>query len=309
MEVSILNEREQVFKGSSQISAPLQNFTELKEREVSYYKSSDEALKCDDFVDMYEEDYVEVDEVGINIPAVSKCPTKYFAVEALFGELEHEYQKEKAQENLGVKNILNGIEVLVKNLQNQILTLQKQALTDIVISEETIQEQQYQGYKVLKNVDVTVTSIGNSAFKDCEQLETFICRTTTPPSLGSNVFTNTNSQLAIYVPISNLAAYKTNWSAYKDIIVPMNYYTTLGIFPYTGTFIESGFLQLYAKKEGKNVEVTWEIISGSGTITNEGMLKPDSSISPITVRATMKDGTYLESTYIPGVSTINELEE
>ena len=102
MEVSILNEREQVFKGSSQISAPLQNFTELKEREVSYYKSSDEAPKCDDFVDMYEEDYVLEDEIGINLPLVSKCPTKYFAVENLFGELEHTYQKEKALKNLGI---------------------------------------------------------------------------------------------------------------------------------------------------------------------------------------------------------------
>lgn len=197
----------------------------------------------------------------------------------------------------------------IQFLQNQILILQKQALTDIVISEGTIQEQQYQGYKVLKSADVTVTSIGNFAFKDCVQLETFICRTTTPPSLGSDVFTNTNLQLAIYVPTNNLDTYKTNWSDYKDIIVPMNYYTTLGIFPYTGTFIESEFLQLYAKKEGKNVEVTWEIISGLGTITNEGILKPGSSSSPITVRATMKDGTYLESTYTPGASEINELEE
>lgn len=109
MEVSILNEREQVFKGSSQISAPLQNFTELKEREVSYYKSSDEAPKCDDFVDMYEEDYVEVDEVGINIPAISKCPTKYFAVEALLGELETPYQKQIALANLGIDEILEQL--------------------------------------------------------------------------------------------------------------------------------------------------------------------------------------------------------
>lgn len=308
MEVSILSEREQVYRSSD--TPTIEKKVEIPaEREVSYYKSSDPKADCDNFVDMYEEDYVLEDEIGINLPLVSKCPTKYFAVENLFGELEHVYQKEKAQENLGIKHILNGVELLVKDLQNQILTLQKQALTDIVISEGIIQEQQYQGYKVLKSVDATVTSIGNSAFKDCAQLETFICRTTTPPSLGSDVFTNTNSQLAIYVPTSNLATYKTNWSVYKDIIVPMNYYTTLGIFPYTGTFIESGFLQLYAKKEGKNVEVTWEIISGSGTITNEGILRPGSSNSPITVRATMKDGTYLESIYTPGVSVINELEE
>ena len=63
------------------------------------------------------------------------------------------------------------------------------------------------------------THIGHRAFSYCGQLATFICRATTPPTLQTNVFLNTNSTFKIYVPYSAddsiLNAYKeaSNWSA------------------------------------------------------------------------------------------------
>lgn len=107
MEVNILTEREQVYRGSG---TPIEIKVEMPtEREVSYYKSSDPKADCDNFVDMYEEDCLVEDEIGINIPVVSKCPAKYFAVAKLLGELESDEQREKVQENLGIKDTLENL--------------------------------------------------------------------------------------------------------------------------------------------------------------------------------------------------------
>lgn len=75
MEVNILNEREQVYR-SSDAPKLLKEITELTERETVYYKSSDPKADCDNFVDMYEEDYIVEEDIGINIPNVEKCPSK-----------------------------------------------------------------------------------------------------------------------------------------------------------------------------------------------------------------------------------------
>ncbi len=75
MEVNILNEREQVYR-SSDAPKPIKKITELTERETVYYKSSDPKADCDNFVDMYEEDYIVEEDIGINIPNVAKCPSK-----------------------------------------------------------------------------------------------------------------------------------------------------------------------------------------------------------------------------------------
>ena len=75
----------------------------------------------------------------------------------------------------------------------------------------------------------TLTNIGNYAFKDCSSLVTFICNATTPPTLASEVFTNTpiaSKTGTIYVPDDSVDAYKgaTNWSTYADIIKPLSEY-------------------------------------------------------------------------------------
>ena len=58
-----------------------------------------------------------------------------------------------------------------------------------------------------------VTSIGSSAFSGCTGLTSVTIEAETPPTLGSDVFYNTNN-CPIYVPCGTLDAYKTAWSAY-----------------------------------------------------------------------------------------------
>lgn len=67
----------------------------------------------------------------------------------------------------------------------------------------------------------TITSIGNEAFRDCGSLYTVTCLATTPPTLGTNVFTSTNVNLKIYVPQSAVDAYKSAWSNYSSKINPI----------------------------------------------------------------------------------------
>lgn len=72
----------------------------------------------------------------------------------------------------------------------------------------------------------TLTSIGAHTFRYDTALETVICEATTPPTLGTNAFANTNSTFLIYVPDESVEAYKTatNWSAFASRIYPMSIY-------------------------------------------------------------------------------------
>ena len=67
----------------------------------------------------------------------------------------------------------------------------------------------------------SVTSIGNDAFLGCFKLSTVKVEAKTPPSLGTNVFSNTG--LKIQVPRDSVKDYKIaeDWSAYKiEAITP-----------------------------------------------------------------------------------------
>ena len=65
-----------------------------------------------------------------------------------------------------------------------------------------------------------VTNIGNSAFSSCYSLRQVHLLPTTPPTLGTGVFSNINSNCIIYVPQGSLSAYQsaTNWSTYASRI-------------------------------------------------------------------------------------------
>ena len=65
----------------------------------------------------------------------------------------------------------------------------------------------------------SVTSIGYSAFSNCSKLTSVTIQATTPPSLGSSVFSSTNN-CPIYVPAESVDRYKaaTNWSSLADRI-------------------------------------------------------------------------------------------
>ena len=67
----------------------------------------------------------------------------------------------------------------------------------------------------------SVTSISDRAFNQCSGLTSVTIQATTPPSLASaNAFTNTGTNLIIYVPAESLETYKTtgNWVTYADRI-------------------------------------------------------------------------------------------
>ena len=63
----------------------------------------------------------------------------------------------------------------------------------------------------------SVTSIGSGAFTYCSGLTSITVEATTPPTLGSSAFINTNN-CPIYVPCESVDAYKAAWSAYESRI-------------------------------------------------------------------------------------------
>ena len=78
----------------------------------------------------------------------------------------------------------------------------------------------------LTSIDIpnSVTTIGNGAFQRCRRLTNITVEAVTPPTLGSNAFDNTSSNLVIYVPDESVDAYKTanRWSSYASIIKPIS---------------------------------------------------------------------------------------
>lgn len=69
----------------------------------------------------------------------------------------------------------------------------------------------------------TVTVIGNDAFRECSGLYTVRIHALTPPTLGSNVFLNVNTNFKILVPPSAVDTYKqaSGWSTYASKIYPI----------------------------------------------------------------------------------------
>lgn len=61
-------------------------------------------------------------------------------------------------------------------------------------------------------------------FRGCTSLRTIVCRSATPPSLGSSIIPTTVTH--IYVPDDSVSAYKTatGWSAYASVIFPLSQY-------------------------------------------------------------------------------------
>lgn len=68
-----------------------------------------------------------------------------------------------------------------------------------------------------------VTTIGSTAFSNCTSLTSVTINATTPPTLKTNVFSNTNN-CPIYVPAESVDAYKaaSGWSTYASRIKAIN---------------------------------------------------------------------------------------
>ena len=54
----------------------------------------------------------------------------------------------------------------------------------------------------------SVNSIGNNAFSHCSSLSSVTVEATTPPTLGSDAFSNNASGRKIYVPSASVSAYQ-----------------------------------------------------------------------------------------------------
>ena len=99
------------------------------------------------------------------------------------------------------------------------------SLTSIVIGDSvtSIGSETFLGCSSLINITIpyNVTRIGHSTFKDCTSLVAVYCKSTTPPSGGSDIFSNNAPGRTIYVPRNSLDAYKSDidWSKYANAII------------------------------------------------------------------------------------------
>jgi hypothetical protein len=79
----------------------------------------------------------------------------------------------------------------------------------------------FKGCSSLTSITIpsSVTSIGDDAFYDCSNLKDFYFAAKTPPTLGSDVFSNSGIT-NIYVPTASVSAYKSasGWSKYASMI-------------------------------------------------------------------------------------------
>ena len=77
----------------------------------------------------------------------------------------------------------------------------------------------YNTYMLSVTIGDRITSIGDSAFYSCQKLTSVTCLATTPPTLGSNAFTDTGD-CPFYVPAESVEAYKTanGWNKYASRI-------------------------------------------------------------------------------------------
>ena len=96
-------------------------------------------------------------------------------------------------------------------------------LTNVTIPNSviTIDEYAFQDCSALTGVTIGngVTRIGNSSFNNCRRLTSITIKATTPPTLGSMAFFDTNN-CHICVPVDSISAYKaaTDWSEYASRI-------------------------------------------------------------------------------------------
>ena len=70
------------------------------------------------------------------------------------------------------------------------------------------------------DIPASIAHIGNYAFGRCSSLAVLTCFSTTPPSLGTGIFTCNFSKLKIMVPPQSLSAYKIVWADFASLIFP-----------------------------------------------------------------------------------------
>ena len=99
-------------------------------------------------------------------------------------------------------------------------------VTSLTISDgvTTIGKGAFEKYSSLTSVVIpsSVTSIGNNAFKDCPQLSSVVIRSPSLTTYGSQAFDENKDGRNIFVPATNLNAYKAGWTTYANDIIGYN---------------------------------------------------------------------------------------
>ena len=115
--------------------------------------------------------------------------------------------------------ILGGITSVSNNMFYYCYSLKSVTIPNTVTS---IGSNAFSGCSAIPSITIPngVTSIGNSAFTNCHGVAEYHVKPTSPPTLGTTVFNNIQSDCVIYVPSASLNTYKTtnNWSTYSSYI-------------------------------------------------------------------------------------------
>ena len=123
-----------------------------------------------------------------------------------------------------------GCDLVKVKIPNTVTTIHKHAFSycgfaEINIPEGTtdIRDKAFWGCNSLERVILssTITNIGSEVFMDCTNLKSVHCKATTPPTIGTNVFSEDAEGCMIYVPAESVSAYKSadGWKDYADAIV------------------------------------------------------------------------------------------
>ena len=147
----------------------------------------------------------------------SRC-TKLASIEIPSGVTSIKSNAFSSCSNFTTINIPNG----VTSIDNYIFSYCNKLSAVTIPSDVTqIGNSSFSTCGSLTSIDIPsgVTSIGNSAFYYCNSLTSITVNAVTPPTLGTNVFYNTNN-CPIYVPCESVDAYKaaSGWSGYASRI-------------------------------------------------------------------------------------------
>ena len=117
-----------------------------------------------------------------------------------------------------------------------------------------------------------ITSIGNGAFYHCVSLTSVTCKSTTPPTIGEDVFGEMDTNIPLYVPAGSIELYQAanGWSEFNNILAIEEIATQEG--EYNILYIDKNSEELHNETATLHVPVAptiegftflrWDVIAG-----------------------------------------------